>query len=97
MGCELHENTCHQCFISTESEQTSLEDSQNIVPPGKWLQRDPIANQMRTSTKPHTLEIPQLNRELPGSQSSRALKDSSQILVRHEPSAFQIQSHDPKL
>lgn len=85
------------CFISIEFEETSLEDSQNIVPPRKVIQRDPRANQVRPAAKPQALEIPWLKKALPGSHSSRGLKGNSQILARHDPSAFQILSQDPKL
>lgn len=96
-GSEIHGNTCHRCFISIELEQTSLEDSQNIVPPRKGTQRDARANQVKPATKPQALEIPWLKKALPGSHSSPGLKGSSQILARHDPSAFQLLSQDPNL
>lgn len=75
---------CHWCFISTEFEQTSLEDSQNIVPPGNRTPKGPQSKSNENCYKAPDIGGSMAKRELTLFSWQRGLKDS-QTLARYEP------------
>lgn len=55
----------HWCFISTEFEQSSLEDSQNIVPPGNMTPKGPKSKLNENCYKAPDIGDSMAKRELP--------------------------------
>lgn len=56
---------CHWCFISTEFEQTSLEDSQNIVPQRNRTPKGPQSKSNENCYKAADIGGSMAKRELP--------------------------------